>query len=67
MPMAEGKTTTLRCHAEGTAQVTWLREQVDPKLTRWEVLSLILDWACTPDGLRALRDYRANQIRRHHD
>jgi hypothetical protein len=64
MPMDPAKTTTLRCHSEGTAQVAWLKEQVDPHLTRWELLSLILDWACTPDGLKTLREFRAAQIRR---
>ena len=63
MPMAPDKTTTLRCHAEGPAQIAWLKEQVDPHLTRWELLSLILDWACS-EGLETLRDFRARQIRR---
>ena len=63
MPMDPAKTTTLRCHSAGIAQMARLKEQIDTALPRWEVLSLILDWACTPEGLKTLRDFRADQIR----
>ena len=57
--------TTLRCAERGTAQIGWLQGQIDPlSLNRHQTLTLILDWACTPEGLRTLRAHRVSMITR---
>lgn len=57
--------TTLRCAERGTHQIGWLQSQIDPlALNRHQTLTLILDWACTPEGLKTLREHRVTMITR---
>jgi hypothetical protein len=55
-------TTTVKVEQRCTEQVNWARDQVDDKLSICEFVTMMVDWACTPEGYKTLRAYRVDQI-----